>query len=137
MNDRITMDQSWKNMVFPSDYTNPVPKEKYHLVVIGAGPAGLITAIGAAGLGAKVALIEAHAMGGDCLNVGCVPSKALLHASKKVKAGKLDTKQAFDWAHEVRTEIAHHDSVERYTDCLLYTSPSPRDRQKSRMPSSA
>ena len=116
MNDRITMDQSWKNMVFPSDYTNPVPKEKYHLVVIGAGPAGLITAIGAAGLGAKVALIEAHAMGGDCLNVGCVPSKALLHASKKVKAGKLDTKQAFDWAHEVRTEIAHHDSVERYTE---------------------
>lgn len=116
MKTRVENDQLWRGMVFPDDYTNPTPQEKYHLVVIGAGPAGLITAIGAAGLGAKVALIEAHAMGGDCLNVGCVPSKALLHAAKEVKGGKLEPREAFDWAHKVRTDIAHHDSVEKYSD---------------------
>jgi len=116
MKTRVENDALWKGMVFPDNYQNPAPQEKYHLVVIGAGPAGLITAIGAAGLGAKVALIEAHAMGGDCLNVGCVPSKALLHASKKVKNGAATTTEAFDWTHKVRTDIAHHDSVEKYTE---------------------
>ncbi|MCL4146350.1 UNVERIFIED_CONTAM: hypothetical protein GTU68_065577, partial [Idotea baltica] len=61
--------------VHPADWTNPTPSGKYNLVVIGAGTAGLVTAAAAAGLGAKVALIERHFMGGDCLNVGCVPSK--------------------------------------------------------------
>ncbi len=56
--------------VHPPDWVNPEPKGTYQLIVIGAGTAGLITAIGAAGLGAKVALIERHLMGGDCLNVG-------------------------------------------------------------------
>jgi len=55
-------------------------------------------------------------MGGDCLNVGCVPSKALLAASKKVKAGNLKPEQAFDWVHQVRAGISHHDSVERFSD---------------------
>ena len=64
--------------VHPSDWTNPVARDRYHLVVIGAGTAGLVTAAGAAGLGAKVALIERHLMGGDCLNVGCVPSKGVI-----------------------------------------------------------
>ena len=59
----------------PADWTNPTPAGRYNLVVIGAGTAGLVTAAGAAGLGAKVALIERHYLGGDCLNVGCVPSK--------------------------------------------------------------
>ena len=62
--------------VHPADWKNPAPGSRYNLVVIGGGTAGLVTAAGAAGLGAKVALIEKHFMGGDCLNVGCVPSKA-------------------------------------------------------------
>ena len=68
--------------VHPPDWHNPQPQSKYNLVVIGAGTAGLVTAAGAAGLGAKVALVERHLMGGDCLNVGCVPSKALIRASR-------------------------------------------------------
>ena len=58
--------------VHPTDWKNPKPAPRYNLVVIGAGTAGLVTAAGAAGLGAKVALIERNLMGGDCLNVGCV-----------------------------------------------------------------
>ena len=52
------------------------------LVVIGGGSAGLVAAAGAAGLGAKVALIERHLLGGDCLNVGCVPSKSLIRSAR-------------------------------------------------------
>src|SRR5436190_4609454 len=68
--------------VHPPDWVNPSPAGRYNLVVIGAGTAGLVTAAGAAGLGAKVALIERHLMGGDCLNVGCVPSKSLIRAAR-------------------------------------------------------
>src|SRR5262245_45110296 len=68
--------------VHPPAWINPKPKERYHMVVIGAGTAGLVSAAGAAGLGAKVALIERHLMGGDCLNVGCVPSKGVIRASR-------------------------------------------------------
>jgi 2-polyprenyl-6-methoxyphenol hydroxylase-like FAD-dependent oxidoreductase len=70
------------NNVHPNDWTNPTPNGRYNLVVIGAGTAGLVTAIGAAGLGAKVALVERHLMGGDCLNVGCVPSKVLIRSAR-------------------------------------------------------
>src|SRR2546421_5566288 len=70
----------------PRDWANPEPAPRYNLVVIGAGTAGLITAAGAAGLGARVALIERHLMGGDCLNYGCVPSKALIAASRAAAA---------------------------------------------------
>ena len=68
--------------VHPPGWVNPEPKERYHLVVIGAGTAGLVTAAAAAGLGARVALVERHLMGGDCLNVGCVPSKAIIRAAR-------------------------------------------------------
>src|SRR5438045_715168 len=68
----------------PPDWTNPQPASRYDLVVIGAGTAGLVTAAGAAGLGARVALVERHLLGGDCLNVGCVPSKALLRSARAV-----------------------------------------------------
>ena len=68
--------------VHPPDWTNPEPRERYHLVVIGAGTGGLVSAAIAAGLGARVALVERHLMGGDCLNVGCVPSKALIAAAR-------------------------------------------------------
>src|SRR5437016_2992997 len=72
--------------VHPPDWVNPEPATRYNLVVIGAGTAGLVTAAGAAGLGARVALIERELLGGDCLNVGCVPSKALLRAARAVAA---------------------------------------------------
>ncbi len=68
--------------VHPNDWVNPEPSGRYNLIVLGAGTAGLVSAIGAAGLGAKVALIEKELMGGDCLNVGCVPSKALIRAAR-------------------------------------------------------
>ena len=70
--------------VHPADWKNPEPNGKYNLVVIGAGSAGLIAAIGTAGLGGKVALVERHLMGGDCLNVGCVPSKCIIRSSRVV-----------------------------------------------------
>src|SRR5210317_2250379 len=107
-------DQITRSLLSPDDYENPEPQERYHLVVIGAGSAGLISAIGAAGLGAKVALIERHRMGGDCLNVGCVPSKALLEYTAHRQAGDFDG--AFEWLRKVRADIAPHDSVARYTE---------------------
>lgn len=106
-------DAIWQSALRPTDYKNPHPQTRYHLAIVGAGPAGLIAAIGAAGLGANVALIERHTMGGDCLNVGCVPSKCLLDYSKK-HPGDFDG--AFAWLREVRAGIAPHDSVARYTE---------------------
>lgn len=105
-------DRRWRELVFPQDHQNPKPRRKYHLVVIGAGPAGLITSIAAAGLGARVALVERQAMGGDCLNVGCVPSKSLLEFTRRNRGASFN--EAFAWLRRVRQEIAHHDSVERY-----------------------
>ena len=105
-------DRRWRERVFPGNYRNPEPRRKYHLVVIGAGPAGLVASIAAAGLGAHVALVEKQAMGGDCLNVGCVPSKSLLEFTQRnPNAGFTE---AFAWLRRVRAEMAAHDSVERY-----------------------
>ncbi len=100
-----------------------------NLVVIGAGAGGLTTAYIAATLKAKVTLIEKHRMGGDCLNTGCVPSKALLRSAKfvaQVKRAKvygIDKASAdFDFAEvmervrQVVNNIAPHDSIERYTE---------------------
>src|SRR3954464_4680661 len=70
--------------VRPPGWENPTPKGRYNLVVIGAGTAGLVCAAGAAGLGARVALVEKHRLGGGCLNYGCVPSKALLRCAGSV-----------------------------------------------------
>jgi cation diffusion facilitator CzcD-associated flavoprotein CzcO len=70
--------------VHPSDWRAPTPAGRYNLVVIGAGTAGLVTAVGAAGLGARVALVERQLLGGDCLNVGCVPSKCIIRSSRVV-----------------------------------------------------
>ncbi len=74
-------DQRTRAQVHPPDWVNPAPKSRYHLVVIGAGTGGLVTAAAAAGLGARVALVERSLMGGDCLNVGCVPSKSVIRAA--------------------------------------------------------
>jgi pyruvate/2-oxoglutarate dehydrogenase complex dihydrolipoamide dehydrogenase (E3) component len=66
----------------PSQWRNPRPADHYTLVVIGGGPAGLVAAHAAAALGAKVALVERELLGGDCLNMGCVPSKTLVRTSR-------------------------------------------------------
>jgi pyruvate/2-oxoglutarate dehydrogenase complex dihydrolipoamide dehydrogenase (E3) component len=100
----------YRRLVFPQDYRNPDGRGRYNLVVIGAGPAGLVIAIAAASLGARVALLERHAMGGDCLNAGCVPSKTLLAAA----AAGLSFEAAMQRVRAVRARIAHHDSVERF-----------------------
>ncbi|MCA9056811.1 MAG: FAD-dependent oxidoreductase, partial [Planctomycetaceae bacterium] len=80
------------------------------LCVIGAGSGGLSVAAGAVQMGASVVLIERGAMGGDCLNTGCVPSKALLHAG----AAGLDWTDAHDHVRATIARIAPHDSVERF-----------------------
>src|SRR5215472_6729838 len=72
--------------VHPAAWINPESAPRYNLVVIGAGTAGLVAAAGAAGLGARVALVERRLMGGDCLNFGCVPSKALIRSARAAHA---------------------------------------------------
>ena len=68
--------------VRPAGWKNPQPADRYHLLIVGAGPAGLVAAQAAAALGAKVALVERNRLGGDCLNVGCVPSKTIIRTSR-------------------------------------------------------
>jgi len=92
--------------VHPENWTNPVPAARYDLVVIGAGTGGLVTAAGAAGLGARVALIERHLMGGDCLNVGCVPSKALISAARVWATAR---RAAGEYAGPALADDAHGD----------------------------
>ena len=75
-------DQRLLAQVHPPAWRNPTPAHRYHLVVVGAGTGGLVTAAAAAGLGARVALVERSLMGGDCLNVGCVPSKSVIRAAR-------------------------------------------------------
>src|SRR5688572_32274935 len=74
--------------VRPPGWANPAPAPRYNLVVVGAGTAGLVCAAGAAGLGARVALVESGLLGGDCLNTGCVPSKALLSSARMAAEGR-------------------------------------------------
>ena len=112
----------------PPDWVNPDPASRYNLVVIGAGTAGLVTATGAAGLGAKVALIEKHLMGGDCLIVGCVPSKGLLRCARayadvrdagdfgvRVPSGvSVDFPAVMERMRRLRAQISPNDSAARY-----------------------
>ncbi|MGH7334437.1 MAG: mercuric reductase [Candidatus Rokuibacteriota bacterium] len=116
--------------VHPPEWVNPKPSGRYNLVVIGAGTAGLVTAAGAAGLGAKVALIERDLMGGDCLNVGCVPSKALLRAARvyadvrdagqlgiEVPSGaRVDFPAVMQRMRRLRAQLSKTDSVWRFRD---------------------
>lgn len=122
-------DRRLLDAVHPSDWTNPVPAERYHLVVLGAGTGGLVTAAAAAGLGARVALVERHLMGGDCLNVGCVPSKAILAAARAwadahaaarnfhgpaVVGGGGDFAAVMERMRRLRAEIAPVDGAARF-----------------------
>lgn len=124
-----THDELREARVHPADWINPTPQGRYNLVVIGGGTAGLVTAAGAAGLGAKVALIESHHLGGDCLNVGCVPSKGLIAAARAyhtvrsadqfgVQTGpvSLDFTTAMDRMRRLRTALSTHDSAQRFRD---------------------
>jgi pyruvate/2-oxoglutarate dehydrogenase complex dihydrolipoamide dehydrogenase (E3) component len=120
--------QALADNVRPPGWINPEPASRYNLVVIGAGTAGLVTAIGAAGLGARVALIERDLMGGDCLNVGCVPSKALLRAARAwaevreagglgvmVPAGaRVDFPAVMERMRRLRARISRNDAAARY-----------------------
>jgi pyruvate/2-oxoglutarate dehydrogenase complex dihydrolipoamide dehydrogenase (E3) component len=116
--------------VHPSGWRNPEPQNPYNLVVIGAGTAGLVAAMGAVGLGARVALIEKHLMGGDCLNYGCVPSKSLIRAATAwadvreagrygihVK-GEIEVNFGTVMARmrRLRADISDNDSVQRFTN---------------------
>jgi pyruvate/2-oxoglutarate dehydrogenase complex dihydrolipoamide dehydrogenase (E3) component len=126
-----THNATLRSNVHPQNWVNPEPAGSYNLVVIGAGTAGLVSAAGAAGLGAKVALIEKHLMGGDCLNVGCVPSKALLraaHAYAEVRDANgfgvsvpppgpsVDFSAVMERMRRLRARISSNDSVSRYRE---------------------
>jgi len=112
--------------VRPPDWTPPRPAPRYDLVVVGGGTAGLVSAAGAAGLGARVALIERAMLGGDCLNTGCVPSKALLasaHAAAdarraeslgiRARVDQVDGAAIMARVRDVRARVAPHDSARR------------------------
>lgn len=101
-------------------------RDTFDLVVIGGGPGGLVAAFGAAGLGARVALVERGLLGGDCLNVGCVPSKALLRSARavheartadtlgvKVDGVAVDFPRVMARMRDRRAALARHDSVDR------------------------
>ncbi|MBW3542255.1 MAG: mercuric reductase [Planctomycetes bacterium] len=114
----------------PPGWPNPTPDGRYNLVVLGAGTAGLVTAAGAAGLGAKVALVERQLLGGDCLNVGCVPSKALIRSARAVAAVRgaqrfgirvpagteVDFPAVMERMRRLRAQISPHDSATRFRD---------------------
>ena len=111
----------------PADWVNPVPAGRYNLVVLGAGTAGLVAAVGAASLGARVAIVERHLMGGDCLNFGCVPSKAMIAAARTVAAarraerfgisiqapGEVDFPAVMEQMRRLRAGLAGNDSAAR------------------------
>jgi dihydrolipoamide dehydrogenase len=115
-------------------YPKPVSFD-YNMVVLGAGSAGLVSSLIAAAVKAKVALIEKHQMGGDCLNTGCVPSKALIRSAKMIGYArrakdfglqkmtvKFDFAEVMERVQQVIKKIEPHDSVERFTglgvDCI-------------------
>jgi pyruvate/2-oxoglutarate dehydrogenase complex dihydrolipoamide dehydrogenase (E3) component len=114
--------------VHPAGWANPEPAERYDLVVLGAGTAGLVSAAIAAGLGARVALVERNLMGGDCLNVGCVPSKAVLRAARAWSdareardrfggppvSGPGDFAAAMERMRRLRAELSGNDSAARF-----------------------
>jgi pyruvate/2-oxoglutarate dehydrogenase complex dihydrolipoamide dehydrogenase (E3) component len=119
-------DRELLQAVHPPEWQNPAPRNPYDLVVIGGGTAGLVSAVGAAGLGARVALIERDLLGGDCLNTGCVPSKAIIRSARAadsarragafgVTAGRVETDfgVVMKRMRERRAGLAAHDSARR------------------------
>ncbi len=122
------IDDSLDALVRPRGWQNPEPRPVYDLVVIGGGTAGLVSAAGAAGLGARVALVERKRLGGDCLNTGCVPSKAILRTARAVgeirrapdlgaHVGRVDVDfgAVMRRMRQRRAGLAPNDSAERMT----------------------
>ena len=122
-------DTRLRDAAHPPDWINPEPRGRYDLIAIGGGTAGLVCAMGAAGLGARVALVERGLLGGDCLNTGCVPSKAILRSARAAaearRAPSLGVRVAEvvpDFAavmrrmRERRADISPHDSAARLRD---------------------
>lgn len=121
-------DLQLRRLVAPTDWPLIKPRGRYNLVVIGGGPAGLVAAAGAAALGARVALIERRLLGGDCLNFGCVPSKALLRVGRaaadardaqrfavhNTEQAQVDFTAAMQRVRERRAALAVNDSAERF-----------------------
>jgi pyruvate/2-oxoglutarate dehydrogenase complex dihydrolipoamide dehydrogenase (E3) component len=115
--------------VRPLDWRNPPPASCYDLVIVGAGTAGLVAAHMAGNLGAKVALVERHLLGGTCLNIGCVPSKAILRTSRlyaemrhanqygaQIPADiRVDFATVMQRVRAVRARISRADSAHRLT----------------------
>jgi len=111
----------------PSERRNPQPAQRYNLIVIGAGPGGLIAAQAAAALGAKVALVERKLLGGVCLNIGCVPSKTLIRTSRLYAEMRnaehfgaripgdirVDFSAVMQRMHRIRARISRIDAVDR------------------------
>ncbi len=120
-------DRALVRAVHPEGWATPTPAGRYNLVVIGGGTAGLVSAVGAASLGARVALIERHYLGGDCLNFGCVPSKALIRVARAAHdarraadlgvrgagGAEVDVAAAMARMRRLRASIAPHDSAAR------------------------
>jgi pyruvate/2-oxoglutarate dehydrogenase complex dihydrolipoamide dehydrogenase (E3) component len=115
-------------LVRPQGWQNPQSRGLYDLIVVGGGTAGLVSAVGAAGLGARVALVERNRLGGDCLHTGCVPSKAILRTARAVgeirrapdlgvHLGRVDVDfgAVMDRMRQRRVELAPNDSVARLT----------------------
>jgi pyruvate/2-oxoglutarate dehydrogenase complex dihydrolipoamide dehydrogenase (E3) component len=121
-------DIALRELVAPANWVNPEPAKRYNLVVIGAGTAGLVAAAGAAGLGARVALVERDLLGGDCLNVGCVPSKVLIRAARAAAdvrsaanfgihapgGARVDFAEAMSRVRRLRAGLAPNDSAARF-----------------------
>ena len=106
----------------PGNWSAPSGNQSFDLVVVGAGPAGLVAAVIAAGLGAKTALIERHRLGGDCLHTGCVPSKALLASARQAyqtqpggqESPAVDFPQIMARMRELRARLGEHDAAQRF-----------------------
>jgi pyruvate/2-oxoglutarate dehydrogenase complex dihydrolipoamide dehydrogenase (E3) component len=92
--------------VRPSDWRNPEPASRYDFVVIGAGTAGQVAAHAAAALGARVALIERGLFGGNCLNIGCVPSKSIIRTSRLYAEMRNAAQYGAEVPHDIRVDFA-------------------------------
>jgi pyruvate/2-oxoglutarate dehydrogenase complex dihydrolipoamide dehydrogenase (E3) component len=115
--------------VHPESWCNPIPADCYELVIVGAGPAGVAAAEAAAALGARVALIERHLLGGTCLNTGCLPSNTLIRTSRLYaemrdarhygacgpRPVQVDFAAAMERMRRIRSHLSGEDSVRRLT----------------------